>query len=335
VLQPSTVAQPALGGTRPDQADSIGLVAVFAAAGMMWWLCTAHPALLPVWAPWEFSWTQFLAAILGLWWYARGVALMPANERPGIWRQASFVIGVLVIYAVLLTHFEYMAQHMFFLNRLQHMAMHHLGPFLIALAWPGEPLLRAMPTPLRRVVQSTAVGRVMHVVQQPIIAGALFVGLIFLWLIPSVHFRAMIDPRLYTAMNWSMVIDGLLFWSLVLDPRPSPQARTTFAVRMILVIAVMFPQIILGSTITFSSTSLYPYYDLCGRLFPDIGAILDQHIGGIILWIPSSMMSSIAFMLIVNHFRVHEDSLPPVEFEDDDDPNNTRVQILASSWTGR
>jgi putative membrane protein len=328
-LQPGTPLRDAAWGNT----ERIGLLAALAAAGAVWWLCAAHPALLPGWAPWEFSWTQFLAAVLGLGWYARGVALMPADERPSVWRQSAFLVGVVLIYTVLLTHFEYMAQHMFFLNRLQSLVMHHLGPFLVALAWPGAALLRGMPAPLRRVVEHRAVQRATWVVQQPLLAAALFVGLIFVWLIPSVHFRAMIDPRLYTVMNWSMVIDGLLFWSLTLDPRPWPQARTSFAMRMIVTVLVMFPQMVLGAAVTFSSTSLYPYYDLCGRLFPSIGALLDQHIGGVILWIPSAMMSSVAFMLTLNNVRRYEDSMPTLEC--DDDADGDRVTVFASSWTGR
>ncbi len=308
-----------------------GLGAAFAVALAAWWLCTAHPAAMPAWAPWEFSWTQFLAAVLAVGWYARGVLALPAASRPALWRQAAFFLGVAAIYGVLLTHFEYMAQHMFFLNRAQHMAMHHLGPFLIALSWPGEALLRGMPQPLRGFVQSRPVGRVMRVVQFPLVAGLLFVGLIYVWLIPAVHFRAMIDPRLYGVMNWSMVIDGLLFWSLVLDPRPAPPARIGYAVRLILTVLVMFPQIMLGAWITFSTTSLYPYYDLCGRLFPDIGALLDQHIGGVILWIPSSMMSSIAFMLILNNLRQHEDRAAVTET----DPAARQMAAMAARWTGR
>jgi putative membrane protein len=317
------------GWRRPDLG---GLAAILGGATLLWWLCRTYPAHLPFWAPWEFSWTQFLAAALALWWYGRGVALTAVQQRPNPWRQAAFGSGVLLIYAVLLTHFEYMAQHMFFLNRLQHMVMHHLGPFLIALSWPGEALLRGMPAPLRRLVDNERVYRVVWVLQQPVIAGALFVGLIYLWLIPWLHFRAMIDPRLYTVMNWSMVIDGLMFWCLVLDPRPPGQARTSWFGRMMVTIVVMFPQIILGSTITFSTRSLYPYYDLCGRLFPSIGAILDQHLGGVILWIPSSMMSSACFLLIMNNLRLVEDRMTP---EDPDDDSNTGVRIAASSWTGR
>jgi putative membrane protein len=141
----------------------------------------------------------------------------------------------------------------------------------------------------------------------------------------------MVDPRLYTVMNWSMVIDGLLFWSLTLDPRPGPPARASFAMRMIVTVLVMFPLILLGATITFNTTSLYPYYDLCGRLFPSIGGQLDQHLGGTILWIPSAMMSSIAFMLTLNNVRLHEDRMPVVEYDDD---GKDHIEVFASRWTG-
>ena len=88
----------------------------------------------------------------------------------------------------------------------------------------------------------------------PLLAAFLFVGLFYFWLIPAVHFRAMIDVRLYAVMNWSMVLDGLLFWWLVLDPRPRPPARVSFGVRVALALGVMFPQIVLGAAITFSQT---------------------------------------------------------------------------------
>lgn len=324
----------ATGATSPAgllDIDTAALPVLLAAACAVAWMTTEFPASMPVWAPWDFSWPEFLAATAGLWWYARGLAFTPAQRRPAIARTVSFVAGVGLIYTVLQTHFDYMAQHMFFLNRLQHLAMHHLGPFLIALGWPGEMIGRGMPAPLRRLVAHPRLLRVLHVIQHPLIAGAVFVGLIDIWLIPAVHFQAMIDHRLYALMNWSMVIDGLLFWFLVLDPRPSPPARVSFPARMAAVIAVMFPQIILGSYLTFTKTDLYTFYDLCGRIFPTVSALNDQHIGGIIVWIPASMMSSAAFMLILNHIRLLEESRPLEDMTEQE----RAMAIMASRWTGR
>jgi putative membrane protein len=142
-----------------------------------------------------------------------------------------------------------------------------------------------MPAALRRPLDHPALRRAVYLAQHPIIAGVLFVGVIDLWLIPSINFRAMIDHRLYALMNWSMVIDGIFFWCLILDPRGNPPARSSVPVRLLTAIAVMFPQISLGSYLTFSTRDLYAFYDLCGRLYPSLSAIADQHLGGLFVWI--------------------------------------------------
>lgn len=303
--------------------------AILALGAGLFWFSTHRPSLMPVWAPWEFSWSQYLTTTLVLFWFFRGLVRTPAAERPPLWRRVAFVAGIALLYAMLQTHYDYMAQHMFFLNRIQHVVMHHIGPFLVALGWPGATLLLGLPGGLRRIVTHRAVAAVVRVLQQPLLAAVLFVGLFYFWLIPAIHFRAMLDPTLYALMNWSMVLDGVLFWALVLDPRPKPPARVSFGLRAALSIGVMFPQILLGAVIAFSSTDLYPYYDLCGRLFPSIGALDDQHIGGIVMWIPPSMMSVIGVLLVLNALRLTEGST--TEMNDD----ASSLAALASRWTGR
>ena len=305
--------------------------AVLAAACLLELLCREIPARLPSWAPYDFSWSEFLALALAAAWYANGVLRMTPAERPSPLRRLAFGLGLGLIYVVLQTHFDYMAQHMFFLSRMQHLVMHHLGPFLIALAWPGAALYRGMPAPLRRKLHHPALQRSVYALQQPVIAAVLFVGVIDLWLIPAVNFRAMIDPRLYTVMNWSMTVDGVFFWLFILDPRGSPPARSSFAIRLLIAILVMFPQILVGSYLTFSTTDLYPFYDLCGRFYPSIGAIADQHLGGLLVWIPASMMSAVAFMLTLNHLRLREEARPLAAMTEEE----RRMAELARSWTGR
>jgi putative membrane protein len=309
-------------------ADRVAYAAIFLLGALLFWISTSHPSLMPVWGPWDFSWPEYLATALALLWYVRGLALTAPEARPPIWRRAAFALGVMSIYAVLQTHYDYMAQHMFFLNRAQHVVMHHLGPFLVALGWPGETLRRGMPRWARRLAGHHAVAAVIRVLQQPVLAAFLFVGLFYFWLIPSIHFRAMLDVRLYALMNWSMVLDGLLFWVLVLDPRPKPPARVSYGTRAALSLGVMFPQILLGAVITFSPWDLYPYYDLCGRLFPGIGALYDQLIGGIVSWIPPAMMSIAGILLVLNALRLHEESM--TETTD----ASSALAMLARRWTG-
>jgi putative membrane protein len=290
-----------------SSADLRASLAIAFAGVLLWWLSRYHVASLPAWAPWDFSFSWFFATAFPLWWYKRGLDRTAPVERPALWRSASFLLGMGAIYAVLQTRFDYLAQHMFFLNRLQHVVMHHFGPFFISLAWPWRTILRGMPDSVRRLTASRPVERFLKVMRQPLLAAFLFVGLIALWLVPAIHFRAMIDPKLYLVMNWSMVGDGLLFWSIVLDPRDKAKARLSFGVRAALAIGVMFPQILIGAIIALSRRDLYTFYEWCGRIYPSIGPLDDQNYGGLIVWIPPAMMSVVSLLLVLNALRLSEE----------------------------
>jgi putative membrane protein len=301
-------------GISPPWEPPIGEAAVVALAVVVAWLTDRHPTMLPVWAPWDFSWPAFLAAGFGLLWFVRGLRRTARGDRIPPWRCWCFLIGFGSLYAVLLTRFEYIAQHMFFLNRVQHAVLHHIGPFLIALSWPGATIARGMPPPLRRCCEAASVRMLLRPFQQPVLAVLLFEGLLFLWLIPPITFRAMLDWRLYEIMNAGMVIDGLLFWFLVLDPRPTPAAPIGFFARLCLGFLIIFPQIGLGTAIGLAQRDLYPSFSLCGRVFADIGPLLDQQIGALVLWVPAGMMSAFAAVLIMGRMFRDDDRVARVSF---------------------
>jgi len=283
-----------------DEGGWLAYGALLAGGGVFYILCREFPADLPFWMPWEFSWPVFLLTALTLGWFANGWA---RGERVPAWRAACFVLGVLASYAVVQTHYDYLSQHMFFFHRFQHLVLHHLGPFLIALGGAGPTMWRGMPDFFKPVLKSRAVRGTVDFIQHPAVAPVVFVGLIYVWLLPEVHARVMLDVNLYNLMNWSMSIDGIFFWCLVLDPRPKPPARLGTGLKALLAVGVVPPQILVGALLALTDKDIYPVYRICGRIF-GISAITDQHYGGLILWIPSSMMSVIALLLILNNLRL-------------------------------
>jgi putative membrane protein len=270
--------------------------------------CRFFPAELPFWMPWEFSWPVFLVSALALCWFILGLVRLPEALRPPRWRQLSYVAGAVATYAALQTHADYYAQHMFFVHRAQHFVLHHIGAFLIALGMPGRAILAGMPDFLRPVFGSRPVRRAVDVIQHPAVAPVLFVGLIYLWLIPEFHTRVMLDSSLYNVMNDSMAIDGIFFWSLILDSRPCPPARLGFGLRALLVIAVEPLQMALGAVLSLSQMDYYPVYRICGR-FWDIPALSDQHYGGLIIWLPSTLTSLAGMICVLVAMRHHEERL--------------------------
>jgi putative membrane protein len=282
-----------------------GLIAVLGV--VLYILCRDYPAELPPWMPWEFVWWEYLACALALYWFCRGLGRLTPAERPALWRSAAFVLGVLSIYIVLQTRLDYYALHMFFVHRAQHFVLHHSGAFLIALGASGPALWAGMPRVVHPVLASRPVKALVDFIQHPAVAPVLFVGLIYLWLVPSLHTRVMLDLRLYNLMNASMAIDGIFFWCLILDTRPKPPARIGSGLRALLVIAVEPFQMILGAILSLSSTDFYPVYRICGRIW-DITAISDMHYGGLIIWLPSTLTSFAGMIVVLVNMRLNDEA---------------------------
>ncbi|HEX4178201.1 MAG TPA: cytochrome c oxidase assembly protein, partial [Rhizomicrobium sp.] len=199
-----------------------GLVIMAGAA--LSWLSALYPAEMPVWGPWQFSWVEYIGCVFALGWYVRGILRMAPEPRPALWRQIFYYLGVASIYAVIQTRLTYLAQHLFTATQAQQFVLHDIGPFLIALSWPGAVLREGMPPSLRRRLHMPPVLRLLRAVQQPVIAALLFISLLVGQALPVVVFRMMLDRRVFDIMNVLMVVDGVLFWCLVLDPRPQPPA---------------------------------------------------------------------------------------------------------------
>ena len=267
--------------------------------------------LLDYLLPYDFSPLTVLSYMLVLGFYGVGLLRMPDEDRPGGLRIFAFVLGVMICYGVMQTRFDYYAQYMFFVHRGQHLILHHIGPILIALSNP-LPIMRfwyaKMSPGLKNALRP--VGWIYQVLQYPLIALILFVGLIYFWLWPSIHFDAMLSRDLYWIMNWSMLLDGLLFWWLVFDPRPPAITSSLgYGRRMLVLAAAGVLQMFLGAWIVFSRDMVYDVYEVCGRAWP-IDPDVDQLLGGMLTYIPPAMMSVLGILLILRR-AMHQDGKYP------------------------
>jgi putative membrane protein len=259
--------------------------------------------LLDYLKPWDFSVIFVLSFLLLGWFYTKGLADIKKSQRNAktYWQALSFYIGLISIYAVSHTYLDYLAQYMFWVHRFQHLVLHHLAPLLMVLGGI-EICAKGLPTwwpkwTILPLVIKWPSERLYRLLQHPIVAPFLFVGLIYLWLIPDIHFAAMLSQTLYYVMNWSMLLDGFLFWWLVLGPDWHGEAKG-FKTRIIMMLVVVIPQQLLGAYLTLTDSVIYDVYDVCGRAWP-ISPLVDQIYGGIVTWIPASMMSVLGLVLVL------------------------------------
>jgi putative membrane protein len=282
--------------------------ALLVAGALLSTIVQAFPAHLPIFLPWQFHWVEFLATFLTLAWFWRGLQVLPKAQQPALWRKICFMVGVLSFYVVLQTQVDYYAQHMFFVHRWAHFVLHHAGAFLIALGMSGPVLFAGMPEFLKPLVTSRPVQATLNVLQHPAVAPMLFVGLLYFWLIPAIHTRVMLDENLYELMNWTMAINGVMFWSLVLDSRSKPPARLSHLMRGLMILLIELPQMVLGAILSLSMTDFYPVYNICGRVL-DMTALNDQHYGGLIIWLPGTLTSFAAMIVVLVTMRLNEERI--------------------------
>lgn len=267
-------------------------------------------SLLSLLDPWEPSYVLVAVFIAAAVLYVRGSRRVP----PGFARRAAFWVGLALFYIALHTRLDYYAEHQFFVHRLQHLILHHLAPLILMAAYPGSTLRAGLPLRWRTALRHWQRGRFARgmgaVLLNPAFISLAFVVSVVFWLIPSVQFVAMLDWRLYTLMNWTVAISGLLYWWMLLDHRPSPPSRARPGLRVLSPVITMTPQILVGAIITFSSQDLYPIFTLCGRAFTSVPAALDQSLGGLIMWVPAGVLEAIGAMMALRHI-MRLSALPP------------------------
>src|ERR1700758_2357876 len=94
------------------------------------------------------------------------------KARLSLARRLSFWFGLIALCVVLHTRLDYFFEHEFFMHRLQHLVLHHLGPFFIALSYPGAALRAGIPFSWRQrfvrpALQTPVVRKLLDVVMHP------------------------------------------------------------------------------------------------------------------------------------------------------------------------
>ena len=147
------------------------------------------------------------------------------SHHIGFWQKVSFFSGLFAIFLALQSPIDPLADHLFSIHQVQHMLLRMIAPILILLGLPLTPILRGMPPwmlqgVVRPIVRSATVRGVYHILTHPALVILLFMGTLFLWQTPSLHNLALRNSEVHEVMHFSMLVTGLRFWWLFIDPRP-------------------------------------------------------------------------------------------------------------------
>jgi putative membrane protein len=63
---------------------------------------------------------------------------------------------------------------------------------------------------------------------------------------------------------------------------------------------------VLGAVLSLTTQDYYPVYRICGRVL-EMSALSDQHYGGLIIWLPGTLASFAAMIVVLVTMRVNEE----------------------------
>ena len=252
---------------------------------------------------WQFTPLVTLGLLLVACVYGRGMRQRShAPQRGGRsgGRHVCFFAGLLTLYAALQSPLDFIADHLFFVHQIQHLILMMIAPILLLAPAPEGDLTAGLPSGARRfvlapIIRNRAFRAVMRTLTHPCTATALCGGILYFWMIPKAYDAALANEHIHDLMHFCLLFGGLLFWKRVLEQRRPPLGTSYLARAGMLKVNLMMVAALGG----YLTSTPYPLYQDNGFALFDITTIVDQQIGGAILWFVGSaiLLAAIAIMI--------------------------------------
>lgn len=245
------------------------------------------------------GWAWEPSVLLGLALFAGGYAFLvgPLRRRYGwgdrvsLGRQACFYLGTLAVFVALVSPLDTIADEVLFSAHMaQHMLLTFVAPPLWLLGLPGWVVALLMRRP--------GLARAGAAVTRPAVAFVIFNGTMWAWHIPFAYDAALGSEALHVVEHLTFMAAAVIGWWPVIqrwpgaddDPRPW---------RILYLFLSTFPCTALAAVITLSPRQLYTFYAQA-PLQAGLSPMVDQQIGGLLMWLPADMILMVAALIIGN-----------------------------------
>ena len=257
------------------------------------------------WSMWNWSPEILIGVGIAALLFWRGTRQAPREWR---WRATSFYAGLLALLVALVSPVERLADHIFAVHQVEHMLLRTVAPMLIFLARPQPALVRGLPGGVGRFLAGNGwLPALLRVLRQPVVATPLFLFASYFWMLPRWHDLAILDEPIHYLWHASLLLAGLLYFSVIFDRRGAPHGPGLGA-RLAMFVFAALGNIVLGAVLTFKPRAIYTAYLVTGHAW-HVSMLTDEQTGGIIMWIPGTMMFAISALVIVYRWASEETRL--------------------------
>lgn len=229
--------------------------------------------------------------------YLRGVVRLwsQAGVGRGVGRRhaASYAAGWAVTLAALAPPIDPLGQQLFSMHMVQHELMMVVAAPLLVLGRPFVAWSWGWPAAARavhRAFQRPAAAGAWRALTDPFAAWLLHAVVLWLWHVPRFFEAALAHRGLHELQHAMFFGTGLLFWWAIADRRRGARGDGT---ALLMLFTTMIHTGVLGALLTLSPRPWYPAY-APATLALGFDPLEDQHLGGLLMWIPAGAAYLIA-----------------------------------------
>ena len=208
-----------------------------------------------------------------------------------------FLAGWAVLSLSLVSPLHEAGERSFALHMTEHELIMLVAMLLLAASNAGGALAWGLPGPLRRSLGGnwkaplTALWRRLT---EPLTATAIQAIVMWLWHAPSLFDRALDSRGWHVAQHASFIVASLLFWVAMLHTR-----RGGYLLSAACLFLTSMVEGALGALMTFSASPWYAGYAAMGLSGIGLDPTTDQHLAGLLMWIPGGLVHVIAAVVLL------------------------------------
>lgn len=280
------------------------------------------PTTKAILSSWDWRPSVMIVLALAGTFYTRGWWRLRQRQRHGRlatnWRLLSYLTGLIIIGLALMSPIDILSQQLFLMHMTQHLLLIMIAPPLLLITNPMPFILWGLPTSWRLKV-GRVIGRLLHrkhplrrnlrLATAPGIIWLAWVIMIFGWHDPTLYNAALQYGWVHDIEHLTFFAAGMLFWWHVTGAGPRLHKQASLLGRIAFVIGAIPPNMLTGVVLAFASQPIYTYYTAVPRLW-NLSVMADQQIGGVIMWVPGSMMYIIAALILLSRLLDVEDKKP-------------------------
>ena len=280
------------------------------------------PTTKAILSSWDWRLSVIIVLALAGTFYIRGWWQLRQRQRRGRlatgWRLVSYLAGLFIIGPALMSPIDVLGGQLFLMHMVQHLLLIMIAPPLLLITNPMPFMLWGLPGKWRLRVgrglgrllhRNSAVRRNLRAATSPGIIWLAWVVMVFGWHDPTLYNAALQYEWVHDVEHVTFFAAGMLFWWHVTGAGPRIHKQASLLGRIAFVIGAIPPNMLTGVALAFASKPIYTFYTAVPRLW-GLSVMADQQIGGVIMWVPGSMMYIIAALVLISRLLDQEERKP-------------------------